>query len=66
MLATLAILDAQVARYDDLPRTVDGLHGHCNDPEALDLSGMFGRARTGSIVFIQGQVQGAVAGGHRP
>jgi len=28
VLATLAILDAQVSRYDDLPRTIDGLHEH--------------------------------------
>ena len=34
VLATLAILDAQVSRYDDLPRTIDGLHEHCNDPKA--------------------------------
>ena len=65
VLATLAILDAQVARYDDLPRTIDGLHEHCNDPKALDLSGMFGRDEEGTIVFIKGQVQGPVAGGHR-
>jgi DNA polymerase III subunit epsilon len=58
VMATLAILDAQVARYGDLPGTVDGLHGHCNDPEALDLGGMFGRDEDGVIVFIKGKYKG--------
>lgn len=58
VLATVAILDAQVARYEDLPRTVDGLHGQCNDPAALDMSGMFGRDEDGIIVFIRGKYKG--------
>jgi DNA polymerase III subunit epsilon len=58
VLATLAILDAQVSRYDDLPRTVDGLHEHCTDPKALDLSGMFGRCEEGTVVFIKGKYKG--------
>lgn len=66
VLATAAILDAQVVRYEDLPRTVDGLHGACNDPAALDMSGMFGRDEDGVIVFLKGKYKGrsleAVAG----
>jgi DNA polymerase-3 subunit epsilon len=58
VLATLAILDAQVSRYADLPRTVDGLHVHCNDPGALDMSGMFGRDEDGLVVFIRGKYKG--------
>src|SRR3954454_17838696 len=58
VLATLAILDAQVSRYDDLPRTIDGLHEHCNDPKALDLSGMFGRCEEGTVVFLKGKYKG--------
>lgn len=58
VLATAAILDAQVIRYEDLPRTVDGLHGHCNDPDAIDMSGMFGRDEDGVIVFIRGKYKG--------
>ena len=58
VLATLAILDAQVSRYDDLPRTIDGLHEHCTDPKALDLSGMFGRCEEGTVVFIKGKYKG--------
>ena len=58
VLATLAILDAQVGRYGDLPRTVDGLHEHCTDPKALDMSGMFGKCDEGTVVFIMGKYKG--------
>jgi DNA polymerase III subunit epsilon len=58
VLATLAVLDAQVGRYDDLPRTIDGLHGECNDPNALDMSGMFGTSEDGAIVFLKGKYKG--------
>ena len=58
VLATLAIIDAQVVRYEDLPRTVDGLHDHCTDPKALDMSGMFGQCDEGTVVFIMGKYKG--------
>ena len=58
VLATAAILDAQVVRYGDLPRTVDGLHDQCNDPDALDMSGMFARDEDGEIVFVKGKYKG--------
>ena len=58
VLATTAILDAQVARYADLPRTIEGLHAHCNDANAIDMSGMFGRDEDGVIVFIRGKYKG--------
>src|SRR4029077_16904725 len=58
VLATTAILDAQVALYTDLPRTVEGLHAHCNDASAIDMSGMFGRDGDGVIVFIRGKYRG--------
>ncbi|WP_406695872.1 exonuclease domain-containing protein [Singulisphaera sp. Ch08] len=58
VLATAAILDAQVARYHDLPSTVDGLHGHCNDPSAMDMGGMFGKDEDGVIVLIRGKYKG--------
>jgi DNA polymerase-3 subunit epsilon len=58
VLATTAILDAQVARYADLPRTVEGLHAAYNDPNAIDMSGMFGRDEDGVIVFIRGKYRG--------
>ena len=62
VLATLAILDAQVSRYGDLPRTIDGLHEQCNDPKALDLGGMFGRCEEGTVVFIKGKYRGRSLG----
>jgi DNA polymerase III subunit epsilon len=58
VLATAAILDAQVVRYGDLPKTVDGLHDQCNDPDALDMSGMFARDEDGVIVFVKGKYKG--------
>ena len=58
VLATLAILDAQVAHYADLPRTIAGLHEHCTDPKALDMSGMFGKCDEGTVVFIMGKYKG--------
>ena len=54
----MAILNAQVVRYGDLPRTVNGLHGHCNDPDALDMCGMFGKNEDGVVVFIRGKYKG--------
>ena len=41
---------------------MDGLHAHCNDPNALDMSGMFGRDEDGSIVFIRGKYKGRSLG----
>jgi DNA polymerase-3 subunit epsilon len=58
VLATTAILDAQLARYGDLPRTIEGLHTHCNDANAVDMSGMFGKDEDGVIVFIKGKYKG--------
>ena len=47
-----------MARYEDLPRTIEGLHAHCNDANAIDMSGMFGRDEDGVIVFIRGKYKG--------
>lgn len=47
-----------MARYADLPRTVEGLHAHCNDAQAIDLSGMFGQDGDGVIVFLRGKYRG--------
>ena len=58
VLAAAAVLDAQVACYDDLPRTVEGLYAHCHDADAIDLSGIFGRGEDGVIVFLRGKYRG--------
>lgn len=58
VLATAAILDAQVARYADLPGTIEVLDSHCNDPDAIDMSAMFGRDEDGAVVFLRGKYRG--------
>jgi DNA polymerase-3 subunit epsilon len=52
--AAAEVLDAQVARYPDLPRTVEGLHERLNP---LDLFGKF-RLERGRVVFAFGKHSG--------
>jgi DNA polymerase-3 subunit epsilon len=54
--ATLEVLDAQLERYDDLPRDVDGLWAWARAPKpgAVDLNGKF-VWRDGEIVFSFGK-----------
>ena len=52
--ATAAILDAQVARYADLPATVAGLHEALTD---VDVGGRF-RTEAGRVVFAFGKYLG--------
>lgn len=52
--ATAAILDAQLARYADLPRTVAELHAHMTE---VDLAGHF-RRQDGRIIFAFGKYAG--------
>lgn len=56
--ATVAILDAQVSRYEDLPKTVGGLHEQLRDPKAVDLGEFFARRDDGGIVFAKGKYKG--------
>jgi DNA polymerase-3 subunit epsilon len=57
--AAAEVLAAQVARYDDLPATVEDLDGWCNPvPEdAVDRAGKFVR-REGEVVFAFGKHKG--------
>jgi DNA polymerase-3 subunit epsilon len=59
VLATLAILDAELERYPDLPRSVDELDAWCNPvPEgAVDRTGKF-VLREGEVVFAFGKQKG--------
>ena len=59
VLATVAVLDAELARYPDLPRSVDALDAWCNPvPEgAVDRSGKF-VLREGEVVFAFGKQKG--------
>ncbi len=58
VLATIAILDAQVDRYPDLPRTIGELHDHLRDPNAVDFGEMFTRRADGAIEFAKGKYKG--------
>jgi DNA polymerase-3 subunit epsilon len=58
VLATIAVLEAQLHRYADLPGTIGALHDHFRDPATVDVDGMFARRPDGSIVFTRGKYQG--------
>jgi DNA polymerase-3 subunit epsilon len=57
VLATAEVLDAMVARYADLPRSVPALYQHFKDPQAVDSAGRFVRVR-GEIRFAFGKYRG--------
>lgn len=54
VLATAQVLDAMVARYDDLPHDVDSLHQQFTDPDQVDSDGFFKRVE-GEIRFAKGK-----------
>jgi DNA polymerase-3 subunit epsilon len=54
VLAALAVLDGQVARYEDLPRTIPELHAQMGYPDIVDPDGKFIRRDDGAIVFAFG------------
>ncbi len=58
--ATLEILDAQLAHYDDLPRDVEALHAYCNPDEGkyVDLKRKFVWNEEGEAEFTFGKYQG--------
>lgn len=56
-LATTEILDAMVARYADLPKTIAGLDEHLRDPNSVDLAGQFVQT-DGHICFAFGKHRG--------
>lgn len=59
VIATMEVLDAQLARYDDLPRTVEELEqfGRRIPPGAVDRSGKF-VWKGGEVAFSFGKNQG--------
>lgn len=59
VLASLDVLEAQLARYDDLPATVDELEQWCNPKVegAVDREGKF-VVREGEVVFAFGRQKG--------
>ncbi len=51
VLAALLVLDSQVERYEDLPRTIPELHDATEYPDIVDPDGKFVRREDGVIVF---------------
>lgn len=60
ILATIDVLEAQLARYDDLPLDVAGLHDFCHprDPRWVDATGKLKRADDGSVAIAFGKHMG--------
>jgi DNA polymerase-3 subunit epsilon len=60
---TAAVLSAQLQKYPDLPRTLDGLHAYCDEvsPYQTELDRWFTR-RDGELVFRRGKHKGAALG----
>ena len=58
VLATALILDAQVARHEELRRTVGELHDHLRDPAAVDMGEMFVRDGDGVVILAKGKHKG--------
>jgi len=59
VVASIEVLEAQLTRYQDLPRTVEDLDAWCNPapPGAIDRGGKF-VLREGEIVFAFGKQKG--------
>ena len=57
VVATAEVLDAMLARYSDLPRTIAALHHHFKDPNAVDSNGCFVRV-AGQVRFAFGKHRG--------
>lgn len=51
VLAALLVLDGQVEKYGDLPRTIPELHAAMEYPDIVDPDGKFVRREDGLIVF---------------
>jgi DNA polymerase-3 subunit epsilon len=60
---TAAVLSAQLQKYPDLPRTLDGLHAYCDEvkPFQTELDRWFLR-RDGELVFRRGKHRGNALG----
>jgi DNA polymerase-3 subunit epsilon len=60
---TAAVLSAQIQKYPDLPRTLDGLHTYCDEvsPYQTELDRWFTR-RDGELVFRRGKHRGEALG----
>ncbi len=50
-LATIAVLEAQIEKYSDLPKTIEELHEYCNPPKDPAWAD-----RTGKLKWVQGEI----------
>jgi DNA polymerase-3 subunit epsilon len=57
VLATALVLDAMLARYPDLPRSVAGLHQHFTDADDVGSDGFFRRVED-TVRFVKGKHRG--------
>ncbi|WP_148592488.1 hypothetical protein [Aquisphaera giovannonii] len=51
MIATLQVVDGQAAYYDELPRTIRGLHDYMGYPDFIDPDGKFARRADGTVIL---------------
>jgi DNA polymerase-3 subunit epsilon len=58
VLATIEVLNAMVARYPELPRSIAGLHQHFVDADRIDSDGFFRRVE-GEVRFLKGKHRGS-------
>lgn len=60
VLATVAVLDAEMERYPKLPRNIDELHEFCNptDPNSIDKTGKFKWNENNDAVVAFGKNKG--------
>jgi len=58
VLATAEVLDAMVACYPELPRSVAGLHQHFVDADRIDSDGFFRRVER-EVRFLKGRHRGS-------
>ena len=54
VLAALHVMERQLERYDDLPRTIPELHAHMEYPDIVDPDGKFVRRDDGVVIFAFG------------
>ncbi len=58
VLATLEVLEGQLAKYSDLPRSVEELSALLKDPSIVDMGGFFKRMPDGSMTLAKGRHKG--------
>ncbi len=55
VMAALLVLEGQVERYGDLPRTIPEIHASLEFPDFVDSEGKFVRREDGAVIFAFGK-----------